>query len=292
MGGDRAPREINLPLGKRTARRPCYTPAANAPWPAAMCRPTAGLGHQMGPPTCATAQPRPGAPDSRWSGPDAASTPLGRGGCMCGADGYLLAKLVSSYSCPLTSGSWRRPWRWPGSSRRVGSQLAGSTRVPAEVRCPCVVRLAGAPSPWTLGSSGLMGEDSRRRGGASGLTDRRGERVVLDHLVSAVRAGGSRVLVVRGEPGVGKSALLDYLAGRASGCRVARAAGVESEMELVFAGLHQLLAPVLDHVEGCRCRSGRRCGPRSASARARRRTGSWWGWRCWGWCRRSPPSNR
>src|SRR5580658_9412786 len=169
---------------------------------------------------------------------------------MCGADGYLLAKLVSSYSCPLTSGSWRRPWRWPRSSRRVGSQLAGSTRVPAEVRCPCVVRLAGAPSPWTLGSTGLMGEDSRRRGGASGLTDRRGERGVLDQLINAVRAGGSRVLVVHGEPGVGKSALLEYLAGRAAGCRVARTAGVESEMELAFAGLHQLLAPALDRVEG------------------------------------------
>src|SRR5580692_5175178 len=180
----------------------------------------------------------------------AMGTPIGQGRCMCGADGYLLAKLVSSYSCALTSGSWRHPWRWPGSSRRVGSQLAGSTRVPAEVRCPCVVRLAGAPSPWTLGSTGLMGEDSRRRGGASGLTDRRGERGVLDQLINAVRAGGSRVLVVRGEPGVGKSALLEYLAGRASGCRVVRAAGVESEMELVFAGLHQLLAPVLDHAEG------------------------------------------
>src|SRR5579862_880337 len=175
-------------------------------------------------------------------------TPLGRGGCMCGADGYLLAKLVSSYSCPLTSGSWRRPWRWPGSSR-VGSQLAGSTRVPAEVRCPSVVRLAGAPSPWTLGSTGLMGEDSRRQGGASGLTDRRGERGVLDQLVGAVRAGGSRVLVVHGEPGVGKSALLDYLVGHAAGCQVVRAAGVQSEMELAFAGLHQLLAPVLDRAD-------------------------------------------
>src|SRR5450755_826590 len=169
---------------------------------------------------------------------------------MCGVDGYLLAKLVSSYSCPLTSESWRRPWRWPGSSRRVGSQLAGSTRVPAEVRCPCVVRLAGAPAPRMLGSTGPMGDDSRLRGRASGLTDRRAERGVLDQLVGAVRAGGSRVLVVRGEPGVGKSALLEYLAGRASGCRVARAAGVESEMELAFAGLHQLLAPVLDHLEG------------------------------------------
>jgi DNA-binding CsgD family transcriptional regulator len=101
-----------------------------------------------------------------------------------------------------------------------------------------------------LGSTGPMGDDSRLRGRASGLTDRRAERGVLDQLVGAVRAGGSRVLVVRGEPGVGKSALLEYLAGRASGCRVARAAGVESEMELAFAGLHQLLAPVLDHLEG------------------------------------------
>jgi predicted ATPase len=95
-----------------------------------------------------------------------------------------------------------------------------------------------------------MGEDPRWRGRASGLTDRRGERGVLDQLIDAVRTGGSRVLVVRGEPGVGKSALLDYLAGRASGCRVVRAAGVESEMELAFAGLHQLLAPVLDRLEG------------------------------------------
>ena len=57
------------------------------------------------------------------------------------------------------------------------------------------------------------------------------------------------MLVVRGEPGVGKTALLEYLAGQASGCRVARAAGVQSEMELAFAGLHQLCAPMLDHLE-------------------------------------------
>jgi DNA-binding CsgD family transcriptional regulator/tetratricopeptide (TPR) repeat protein len=56
-------------------------------------------------------------------------------------------------------------------------------------------------------------------------------------------------LVLRGEPGVGKTALLEYVAGRASGCRVARATGVQSEMELTFAGLHQLLAPNLDLLE-------------------------------------------
>ena len=55
--------------------------------------------------------------------------------------------------------------------------------------------------------------------------------------------------MVRGEPGVGKTVLLDYLAGRASGCLVARAVGVQPEMELAFAGLHQLCAPMLDHAE-------------------------------------------
>jgi len=83
----------------------------------------------------------------------------------------------------------------------------------------------------------------------SGLTGRLSERGVLDRFVADVRAGEGRALVVRGEPGVGKTALLDYLAGRASGCRVARAAGVQSEMELAFAGLHQLCAPLLDHAE-------------------------------------------
>jgi DNA-binding CsgD family transcriptional regulator len=72
---------------------------------------------------------------------------------------------------------------------------------------------------------------------------------VLDRLIEAVRAGESRTLVLRGEPGMGKTALLDYVAERASGFRVARAAGVQSEMELAFAGLHQLCAPALDHLE-------------------------------------------
>jgi len=69
---------------------------------------------------------------------------------------------------------------------------------------------------------------------------------VLDQLVEAVRAGESRALVAVGEPGAGKTALLEYLAGRAPGCQVARAAGVQSEMELAFAGVHQLCAPMID----------------------------------------------
>jgi DNA-binding CsgD family transcriptional regulator/tetratricopeptide (TPR) repeat protein len=86
---------------------------------------------------------------------------------------------------------------------------------------------------------------------AAGLTGRLSERGVLDRFVAGVRAGEGQALVVRGEPGVGKTVLLDYLAGRAasSGCRVVRATGVQSEMELAFAGLHQLCAPMLDHAE-------------------------------------------
>ena len=81
------------------------------------------------------------------------------------------------------------------------------------------------------------------------LQGRRSESEVLDRLLEAVRGGESRTLVVRGEPGVGKSALLEYMVGRASECRVARAAGVQSEMELAFAGLQQLCAPMLDRLD-------------------------------------------
>jgi DNA-binding CsgD family transcriptional regulator len=81
------------------------------------------------------------------------------------------------------------------------------------------------------------------------LRGRLHECEVLDRLLEAVRGGESGALVVRAEPGVGKSALLEYLAGRASGCRVARAAGVQSEMELAYSGLNQLCAPVLDRID-------------------------------------------
>src|SRR5215471_11894192 len=81
------------------------------------------------------------------------------------------------------------------------------------------------------------------------LLDRQRERVVLDGLLGDLRSGRGRALVVRGEAGVGKSALLEYAAGAAAEMRVVRAAGVESEMELAFAGLHQLCAPLLDRLE-------------------------------------------
>jgi hypothetical protein len=103
------------------------------------------------------------------------------------------------------------------------------------------------------------------------LTDRRAECGALDGLVQAVRAGESRVLVVHGEAGVGKTALLQYLADRASRCRVLRVMGVQSEMELAFAGLHQLCAPLLDRLgvlpgpqqEALRTAFGMSAGPAS-----------------------------
>jgi DNA-binding CsgD family transcriptional regulator len=90
---------------------------------------------------------------------------------------------------------------------------------------------------------------SRGRGRAATLRGRLDERGLLDRLIDAVRAGESQTLVLSGEAGVGKSALLDYVAGHASGCRVVRATGVQSEMELAFAGLQQLCKPLLDHLD-------------------------------------------
>jgi DNA-binding CsgD family transcriptional regulator len=77
------------------------------------------------------------------------------------------------------------------------------------------------------------------------LIGRHAETRALAELVDDVRSGQSRVLVVRAECGLGKTALLDWLAGQAGDCQVLRAGGVQAEMELAFAGLHQLLAPIL-----------------------------------------------
>jgi DNA-binding CsgD family transcriptional regulator/tetratricopeptide (TPR) repeat protein len=82
-----------------------------------------------------------------------------------------------------------------------------------------------------------------------GLRDRLTERETLDQLLRDARDGRSAVLVVRGEPGVGKSALLRDVTERATEFRLAQIAGVESEMELPFAGLHQLCAPMLGELD-------------------------------------------
>jgi DNA-binding CsgD family transcriptional regulator len=86
-------------------------------------------------------------------------------------------------------------------------------------------------------------------GPAEALHGRRVEREVLDRLLEAVRGGQSRVLVVSGEPGVGKTALLQSAIESAAGFRVARAVGMESEMELAFAALQQLCAPMLHRLD-------------------------------------------
>ena len=81
------------------------------------------------------------------------------------------------------------------------------------------------------------------------LSGRGGECATLDGLLESVRGGRSAALVVRGEAGAGKTALLRYAIDSAVGLRVIRAVGVESEMELAFAALHQLCVPVLDRLE-------------------------------------------
>ena len=77
---------------------------------------------------------------------------------------------------------------------------------------------------------------------------RSSERELVDRLLDNVRGGQSAVLVIRGEAGVGKTALLRYCVRQASGFQIEQIAGVESEMELPFAGLHRLCSPMLDRL--------------------------------------------
>ena len=89
------------------------------------------------------------------------------------------------------------------------------------------------------------------------LRGRQHECDTLSQLLTAAQAGHSQILVLRGEAGIGKTALLRFLVDRAASCRVARAAGVESEMELAYASLHQLCSPYVD-------RAGRLPAPQRA----------------------------
>jgi hypothetical protein len=110
------------------------------------------------------------------------------------------------------------------------------------------------------------------------MLDRLAERAALSQLLDAARAGRSGVLVMRGEPGVGKTALLDYAIESAAGMRIARVAGVESEMELAFAALQQLCAPMLEKLEGLPDPQRGALGVAFGLSTGRRRTGFWWGW--------------
>jgi DNA-binding CsgD family transcriptional regulator len=82
-------------------------------------------------------------------------------------------------------------------------------------------------------------------GGTTDLQDRQRERIQLDQMMVAARSGDSQVLVVRGDAGIGKTALLDYVVESSSEVHILRALGVESDMELAYAALHQMCAPLL-----------------------------------------------
>ena len=106
------------------------------------------------------------------------------------------------------------------------------------------------------------------------------ERQELDRLLDGVRGGESAVLVLRGEAGIGKTALMQYGARQATGCRVAQIAGVESELEMPFAALHQLCGPMLGDLAALPEPQEHALRVAFGLARATPRIGSWWAWRC------------
>ncbi len=80
------------------------------------------------------------------------------------------------------------------------------------------------------------------------LVGREEERRHLDRLLRQARAGTSGIVVLRGEPGIGKTALVDYAATRAETMRILRVTGIEAEAELAFAGLYSLLHPIAGYL--------------------------------------------
>src|ERR1700749_1629830 len=107
----------------------------------------------------------------------------------------------------------------------------------------------GNPAVSGVACGGLMAAPRVGGGRDVELKGRRREGAVFDALLAGMRGGKSGVLVVRGEAGVGKTALLEYAVESASDVRVLRAVGVQSEMEVAFAALHQLCAPMLGRLE-------------------------------------------
>ena len=105
---------------------------------------------------------------------------------------------------------------------------------------PPLVVSTSPPRPYCCSMAAL---------GAPTLTGRSRERQELDQALGRARAGESAVLVLRGEAGIGKTALMQYAAGQALDCRIVQITGVESELELPFAALHQLCGPMLGELE-------------------------------------------
>ncbi len=96
---------------------------------------------------------------------------------------------------------------------------------------------------------GTVASDTIRAAPRPVLLNRRLEKAALSALLDAVRNGRSGTLVLYGEPGIGKTALLDYVIESATDFRLARATGIESELELSYAGVHQLLIPFLPRID-------------------------------------------
>ena len=112
------------------------------------------------------------------------------------------------------------------------------------------------------------------------LRGRSRERQRLGRLLSGIRSGRSGVLVLRGEAGIGKTALLEHLVDRASGCMAASAAGVQADMELPFAGLQQLFGSMLGSLGPLPDPQRDAVEVAFGVGSARPRIGSRWGWRC------------
>jgi hypothetical protein len=128
------------------------------------------------------------------------------------------------------------------------------------------------PLDWARGSLRSMLVDAMDDDPRVPLRGRARECAALDALLETARAGESGTLLLRGEAGIGKTALLEYAAMRSDGCRVVRAVGVESELELPFAAVHQLSTPLLDACERLLHHSATLSKRPSAWARRRRRT--------------------
>src|SRR2546426_9028044 len=128
-------------------------------------------------------------------------------------------------------------WRRPSSRLRMGTRIQEVLSPQPGVTSSAMLegKRGHAPSAPTVVTSTLR----------PGLVGRRRERELLEKLLESARAGRGAVLVVHGEPGVGKTALLDYVVQKGASFRIARTVGVEGEIELPFAALQQLCAPIL-----------------------------------------------
>jgi len=146
---------------------------------------------------------------------------------------------------------WQRALAWPRARSRIYRCPRETAAGPRDRQHQRGASRAWPPEPLacTVETLRVVLSAPAVSGGPAVLLDRHAERAALGRLLDAVWAGRSGVLVVRGVPGIGKTALLEDAIESASGFRVARTVGVESEMELAFAALHQLCAPMLDRVD-------------------------------------------